>query len=373
MGSDEADGDSTATERRADEDGAPAGNGTDGAATVLAPGGNDRARELHDLLATADAVTIVCHDNPDPDCLASAMALGRLAENAGVEDVIATYDGQISHQQNRAFVNLLEVNLDGFDPALLEDRFVAFVDHSVPGQNNPVPPETPVDVVIDHHPAEEVEARFVDRRESAGATATILTEYVRALDVDLEGRLATALLFAIRRETLDFLRGVTAAEHDAAAVLHPHADEATLRRLASPPVTGSTADALSTAIDNREIHGSALLSHVGHTGERDAIPQAVDYLVDLEGVATAVVFGIVDDAIEVSARSTDSRVHAGEMLEHAFSDVGSAGGHREMAGGQIPLGIFADAAGAAGLVDFVEGIVNHRLADTMNLPEDDEE
>jgi nanoRNase/pAp phosphatase (c-di-AMP/oligoRNAs hydrolase) len=373
MGSDETDGDRTAVERHADEDGAPAGNGAEGGATLLAPEGTDRARELHDLLSDGEALTVVCHDNPDPDCLASAMALGRLAENAGVDDVIATYDGQISHQQNRAFVNLLEVDLDGFDPALLEDRLVAFVDHSVPGQNNPVPPETAVDVVIDHHPAEGVEARFVDRRESAGATATILTEYVRALGVDLEGRLATALLFAVRRETLGFLRGVTAAEHEAAAILHPRADEATLRRLASPPVTGATADALGTAIDNRVIRGSALLSHVGNTGERDAIPQAVDYLVDLEGVSTAVVFGIVDDAIEMSARSNDSRIHAGETLEDAFGDVGSAGGHREMAGGQIPLGIFADAAGAEGLVEFVEEIVSHRLAETMNLPEDDEE
>jgi nanoRNase/pAp phosphatase (c-di-AMP/oligoRNAs hydrolase) len=327
-----------------------------------------RPQELHDLLAGEASLTVVCHDNPDPDCLASAMALAALASDAGVDDVVICYDGNISHQQNRAFVNLLELDLASYDPALLSDRAVAFVDHSVPGQNNAVPEGTAVDVVIDHHPAEGVEARFVDRREAAGATVTILTEYVRALGLELEGRLATGLLFAVRRETLGFLRGVTAAEHEAAAVLHPYADEKTLQQLASPPVTGSTADALGTAIDNREVRGSTLISHVGRTGERDALPQSADYLVELEGVGSAVVFGIVDDAIELSGRTNDSRVHIGEALDEAFSDVGSAGGHREMAGGKIPLGLFADAAADGRLVEFVEGIVTDRLVDAMNLP-----
>ncbi len=332
-----------------------------------------RPEELHDLLAAMESLTVVCHDNPDPDCLASAMALAALASDAGVDDVVICYDGNISHQQNRAFVNLLELDLEPFDPALLDGRSVAFVDHSVPGQNNAVPEGTPIDVVIDHHPAEGAEARFVDRRETAGATATILTEYVHALGIDLEGRLATGLLFAVRRETLGFLRGVTAAEHEAAAILHPYADEKTLRQLASPPVTGSTADALGTAIDNREVRGSTLISHVGRTGERDALPQSADYLVELEGVGSAVVFGIVDDCIELSGRTNDSRVHIGEALDEAFSDVGSAGGHREMAGGKIPLGLFADAAADERLVEFVEGIVTDRLVSAMNLPEDETE
>jgi nanoRNase/pAp phosphatase (c-di-AMP/oligoRNAs hydrolase) len=356
------------------EDASDPSDGEAAAATpAVAPAdtGSDRPGALHDLLVGEEALTVVCHNNPDPDCLASALALSEIAADAGVEDVVICYSGSISHQQNRAFVNLLELDLEVFDPGLLDDRLVAFVDHSIPGENNAVPAGTAVDIVIDHHPAESVEARFVDRREAAGATATILTEYVRALEVELTGRLATALLFAVRRETLGFLRGVTAAEHEAAAVLHAYADAETLRRLASPPVTGATADALGTAIDNREIRGSACISHVGRTGERDALPQSADYLVDLEGVGTAVVFGIVEDCIELSARTTDSRVHVGAALDRAFDDVGSAGGHREMAGGKVPLGLFADAARDERLVEFVEGIVTDRLVEAMNLPGDD--
>jgi nanoRNase/pAp phosphatase (c-di-AMP/oligoRNAs hydrolase) len=265
-----------------------------------------------------------------------------------------------------------------FDEASVHDRpdgsLLAFVDHSIPGSNNRVPKGTPVDIVIDHHPAESIDARFVDHREAAGATATILTEHVRAFDLELDSILATALLFAIRRETLGFLRGATGDEYSAAGYLHDAADLDLLRKLSSPSVTGATVDAIGQAIENRMVRGSVLITHVGMTNERDALPQAADYLATLEGVETAIVFGIVDESIHLSARSTDSRHNIGNVLDEAFSDVGSAGGHREMAGGEIPLGIFADVAtDDEHLTAIVQGVVTSRLLSALNLqPEEGE-
>ena len=331
-----------------------------------------QARRLHELLTGGDELTIVCHNNPDPDCLASALALGRIAADAGIDERHILYSGDVSHQQNRAFVNLLDIDLQPFDTASVRNRLdeslLAFVDHSVPGANNRVPPETPVDVVIDHHPAESIEARFVDHREGIGATATILAEYVRDLDIDADTALATALLFAIRRETLEFLRGATAAEYEVAGYLHGNADADLLRRLSTPSVSGATIDAIATAIRNRTTAASVLITHVGRTSERDALPQAADYLATLEGVETAVVFGIVDESIHLSARSTDPRIALGDVLSAAFDDVGSAGGHHDMAGGEIPLGIFADhTTDDAGLIDIVERVVTARLTAELNL------
>ena len=189
------------------------------------------------------------------------------------------------------------------------------------------------------------------------------------LDFDLAWRaLATALLFALRRETLGFLRGTTAAEYTAAEFLHPDADLELLQQLSTPSVSGATVDAIALAIENRTVTSSVLISHVGRTSERDALPQAADYLSTLEGVETAVVFGIVDDSIHLSARSTDARIHVGDLLHEAFGDVGSAGGHREMGGGEVPLGIFADYDDWDDvLVGIVEQVVMSRLLAVLNL------
>jgi nanoRNase/pAp phosphatase (c-di-AMP/oligoRNAs hydrolase) len=327
---------------------------------------------LYDLLGDGQELTVVCHNNPDPDCLASAFALARIAADAGIDERRIIYSGDISHQQNRAFINLLEMRISPFERATVTDRpagsLLAFVDHSTPGANNRVPEGTPVDVVIDHHPADEIDARYVDHRVSAGATATILTEYVQESGLAFDTPLATALLFAIRRETLSFLRGATPREYAAAGLLHDHADRDLLRRLSTPSVSGATVDAIADAIRNRVVRGSVLLTHVGRTDERDALPQAADYLATLEGVDTAIVFGIVEDAIHLSARSTDARVHLGDVLADAFSDIGSAGGHREMAGGEIPLGVLGDYVGDdTQVVAIVEQVVTARLLASLNL------
>jgi nanoRNase/pAp phosphatase (c-di-AMP/oligoRNAs hydrolase) len=141
-----------------------------------------------DLVAESETLTVVCHNNPDPDCLASALALGRIAVQAGIEEHDIFHNGEISHRQNRAFVNLLDIDLSTFDAGAVRERdpddVLAFVDHSTPGENNEVPTAVAVDVVIDHHPADDVQAQNVDHRIEVGATATILTEHVRELDVD---------------------------------------------------------------------------------------------------------------------------------------------------------------------------------------------
>ncbi len=332
------------------------------------------ADELYELLAGGSELTIVCHNNPDPDCLASALGLGRIAAAAGIDERHILYSGEISHQQNRAFVNVLDIDLEPFDSDVIEhresDSLLAFVDHSVPGANNRVPEGTTIDIVIDHHPVDEIDARFVDHREDIGAAATIVTEYVRALDVEADSVLATALLFAIRRETLNFLRGATSAEYDAAGFLHDHADLEMLHQLSTPSITGKTLDAIATAITNRKTSSSVLISHVGRTTERDALPQAADYLATLEGVETVIVFGIVNESVHFSARSPDPRIHVGNVLKAAFEDVGSAGGHHDMAGGEIPLGIFADyQSDDDQLLGIVEQIVTARLTAELGLGE----
>ena len=161
---------------------------------------------------------------------------------------------------------------------------------------------------------------------------------------------------------------MTREEYNAAEYLHDHTDRDLLRQLSTPSVTGATLDAIATAIDNRTTRSAVLISHVGRTTERDAVPQAADYLATLEGVETVIVFGIIHEAIHLSARSPDPRIHIGDVLRMAFEDVGSAGGHHDVAGGEIPLGIFADyTTDDEQLLNIVEQVITGRLFSELDL------
>lgn len=309
-----------------------------------------------ELLGSVDSVAIVCHDDPDPDCLASALALEGLARRRGVGDVSIMYGGGISHRQNWAMIERLGMDVRPYDPAVFEaSELVAFVDHSVPGRNNPVPADADVDVVIDHHPHDPTEAVYVDHRPSAGATATIFTEYARDLGITPSPRLATALLFGIRRETLDFMRNsTTLAEYSAAQYLHLFADMDAIQTLSESLFAPATLDAIARVIDDRDCRGSCLVSSAGRLPNREAVPLAADYLLNLDGTSTTVVFGVTDDAVEVSARTVDPEVHAGTRLQRAFENWGSAGGHRSMAGARLPMDGVLDPDAD---LDPVEGLV----------------
>ena len=308
-----------------------------------------RTRRLRRVLRSLDGpLAVVAHDNPDPDAIASAVALQRMAEAVGLGAEVCYY-GEINHQENRAFVNLLEYDLTALDADSALDRFGSFalVDHSRPGVNDGLPPETEVAVVIDHHPPRApVEARFVDLRSNVGATSTLLAGYLRDLGVEPDRELATGLLFGIRVDTDDFSREVDSEDFRAAAYLHSYADTAVLERIESPSMTPETMNAIATAIDNRVVRDGVLVSCLGRVSDRDTLSQAADRLLDLEDVSVTFVFGfsgVSEEAVvHASARARGTELDLGEALRDAFAQVGSAGGHADMAGAQLPVGMLID-------------------------------
>ncbi|WP_335999289.1 DHH family phosphoesterase [Halorientalis halophila] len=286
-----------------------------------------------------EPLAIVTHDNPDPDAIASAVALKHVAATLGVEAEVCYY-GQISHQENRAFVNLLEFDLTQLEPDADLSAYGGFalVDHSRPGVNDQLPEDTPVDIVIDHHPPRApVDAGFVDLRSNVGATSTLLVQYLDSFGIPIEGTVATGLLFGIRVDTNDFSREVSTADFEAAAAIVSAADMGALDRIESPSISGDTFETIARAIGNRDRRGPVLTSFVGELTDRDALAQAADRLLDLEGIQATVVYGLMDGVVYVSGRARGTDLDLGETLRSAFDQIGSAGGHADMAGAQIPV------------------------------------
>jgi nanoRNase/pAp phosphatase (c-di-AMP/oligoRNAs hydrolase) len=331
-----------------------------------------RMRQLRQILSDLETLAVVTHDNPDPDAIGSGMALARIAERLGCDTEVCYY-GEITHQENRAFVNLLDFDLRTLEREASLEAYdgIALVDHSRPGVNDQLPEELTVDIVIDHHPPRgPVDARYVDLRSEVGATSTLLTQYIDAFDIRPDEAVATGLLFGIRIDTSEFTREVSPADFEAAASLVEHADLGTLQRIESPSVSADTIQTLAAAIRNRDVRGAVLLTCVGELAERDALAQAADYLLNLEDVETTLVYGYRDETIFASARTRVSDLDLGETMRDAFGLIGSAGGHNDMAGAQITLGMFQDVEDAEeSLQTIVENVVTDRFMSALRAQE----
>ncbi|MDF9745303.1 DHH family phosphoesterase [Natrinema salsiterrestre] len=332
----------------------------------------ESAIELREQLVGIDGrLAVVAHDNPDPDAIASAVALVAIAESVGV-DADACYFGNISHQENRAMVNLLGLNLRNLDrnDSLGEYSAFALVDHSRPGVNDQLPSDLHVDIVIDHHPPRgPVPGEFVDLRQQAGATSTVLTEYLDHVDLDFDPATATALLYGIRVDTNDFAREVSPADFRAASLLWPHVDTSLLDQIEQPSLEGETLETIARAIKNRVQRDSVAVASVGRIGDRDALPQAADQLLAMEGVDTTLVFGFADEMVFLSARSRAADVDLGETLRDAFDRIGSAGGHADMAGAQLEIGILGsadDEEEIESIVSVVEEVITNRFFEAID-------
>ena len=323
-------------------------------------------RLLSTLRELSGPLLVVAHDNPDPDAIASALGLARVAESVGVP-ADPCYGGEIAHQENRAMVNLLNLHLRGFDGIDLDDYDgVALVDHSRAGINDSLPEGHPVDIVIDHHPPRgPVAGDFVDIRPDAGSTSTLIEEYLSRLGIEPDRELATALLYGIRIDTKDFTRSTSIPDFEAAASLSAHADESTLERVESPSVSPETLRVLARAIENRDVRGSTVASCVGEIADRDTLAQAAERLLTLDGIAVTFVYGYMDGVIYASARARGADLDIGELLRGALDPVGSAGGHATMAGAQVPLGILEEVSESESLPEVVEAFVSGRFFEAL--------
>ncbi|MDQ2051983.1 DHH family phosphoesterase [Natronolimnohabitans sp. A-GB9] len=332
----------------------------------------DAAIRLRNQLATIDGrLAVVMHDNPDPDAIASAVALVDIADEMNV-DADACYFGEISHQENRAMVNLLDLDLQNHSPDDSLEAYDAFalVDHSRPGVNDQLPEDLDVDIVIDHHPPRgPVPGEFVDLRERAGATSTVLTEYLERFRLEPRRSTATALLYGIRIDTNDFTREVSAADFNAASILWPYVDTSVLEQVEQPTVEGETLETIARAIKNRIQRDSVAIASVGQISNRDALPQAADQLLSMGGIETTLVFGFRDEMVYLSARSRDADVDLGEAVRDAFDRIGSGGGHADMAGAQLELGIMGsvdDDDEVESIVSVVEEVITNRFLEAID-------
>jgi nanoRNase/pAp phosphatase (c-di-AMP/oligoRNAs hydrolase) len=292
----------------------------------------------YDWLIGAKKLLILLHDHPDPDSIASALALRTLLKRNKQTAIIGHLGEQISRPENVAMIELLEIDLEALTPAKLKNfDSIALVDVQPPFFGEKQIPE--VDTVIDHHPlVGSYDAKFKEIRAEEGATSTIFTKYLRAAQVDISERLATALLYGIKTDTITLNRDANPDDVEAFTFLYPLANLALLRRIERAEVPPSEIKSLGQALADHWIKEGIFFVNVGRVDREYLIPKTSDFGIQVKGIEWSVAFGILGNShLIISVRNVGYVKSAGRLVRDLFKDIGSAGGHRSAAKAVIPL------------------------------------
>jgi nanoRNase/pAp phosphatase (c-di-AMP/oligoRNAs hydrolase) len=310
---------------------------------------------------------VILQDFPDPDALSSAWVYRLIAQRYDIQCEIV-YAGTLSHQENIALVKLTGLPLQRWTTQAIKTKDLSLYKGCVLIDNQgttshlmPILQEAkmPIVAIIDHHSIQDdLQAEYVDVRTHTRATATILTQYIQAglfkfdSTVTEHVKCATALMHGLRSDTNRLMQ---AQEEDflAAAFLSRFYDAQLLNAVLQSSRSRPVMDVIERALKNRIVQNSFSIAGVGYLryDDRDAIPQAADFLVTEENVHTAVVYGIVhdeDEEVEIvvgSLRTNKITLDPDEFIKEAFGHDAQGrffGGGRSQAGGfEVPIEFLA--------------------------------
>lgn len=305
----------------------------------LAERSRQKLERLLELLRAQRTLLIVMQDNPDPDSIAAAAALRRLANTVDVQCSIA-YGGAIGRAENQAMTEYLGLNFRPLsDVEIGRYDAVALVDTQPMSGNNSLPADVMPDIVLDHHPlrSETRAAQFRDVRSRYGALCTMLFEYLCAAELQPPPPLATGLLYAIRTDTRDLGQDATAADAAAVEALYPLANTRMLSSIQHGVVRSGYFANLVRGLVNARLIGHAIVSSLGRLEVAEMTAELAELLLRHERAHWALCYGFGDDHARLSLRSDDPNAHAGELMRTLVADIGSGGGHRLAAGGKVPM------------------------------------
>jgi nanoRNase/pAp phosphatase (c-di-AMP/oligoRNAs hydrolase) len=293
-----------------------------------------RLEHLRKVCEGAKNVCVIIYANPDPDALASALALKKILET-GERAVNIGYTGAIGRPENASMIRQLKIPAFPLSEeeaarsdiiALVDSQPQFFVDFHIPR----------CDIVIDHHPLpDQIPAGFTDIRPNYLSTSSIMTEYLRAAGVRPARNLASALFYGIRTDSRHFMDNLSSGDIEAIMWLRRKADRDIVRRIEFSQFSPAGLDYFTIALVRRRLVKSVMFSHLGPVPFFDVCVQIADFFIRVENVSWALVTGVVGDTLVIVFRNDGLKKDAGFLARTAFGEKGSAGGHKSMGRAQV--------------------------------------
>ena len=307
-------------------------------------------RKLRNAHEGADKILILLHDNPDPDAMASALALRAVLGRNKQTAAIGHFGANVSRPENVAMAELLEIDLTPVTAGQVADfDSVAMVDVQPPFFGDLFPR---VDSVIDHHPKiGGYKAEFARISPSEGATSTIMTGLLRASGIEISERLATALLYGIKTDTFSLTRDADDEDVEAFTFLYKRANLGLLRKIEKAEIPSDELTVFGKSLARHRIVNNVLFINVGKVKREYLIPKMADFCMQAKDVEWVVSFGVLNDVYFVaSLRNVGYVKSAGKVARKIFQMFapnggakngsaarGGGGGHRSAAKLVVPM------------------------------------
>lgn len=322
---------------------------------------NNRSRleQLRAINQNCDNILILIQHDPDPDALASGLALRVLLGRNKQTAPLATF-GSITRSENQNMIRILDIPVMQITAEDIKKYSkIALVDVQPPYF---IDQQIQADIVFDHHPiSAPYKAEFTDIRVSYGSTSTILGKYLIDGEYKISQRLATALTYGIKSDTMSLERNISASDIEVFTSIYPLANLNMLRQIEHAMLSYHEIGSFVKALKNMTIIDNMLFVWLGTVAHEDIIPRIADFCLQIVGSEWAFVTGVYDNQISCSVRNVGYVKHAGELIQNVFGSMGSAGGHRSMAKAVIPLPIMKKHFGIKRVSDLANAIMQSIL------------
>ena len=293
----------------------------------------EKLRRFYEQFAGDDHVLIVI--NADPDAIASAKAIKRLLWRK-VASVTMSNINVIKRPDNIAMIRLLGVALVPIED-IDASRFSRFVIVDSQPQHNELFKKIKPDVIIDHHPETGALAPYLDIRPKYGATASILTEYLRAARIKPSAKLATGLFHAIKTDTGNFERQTQIEDVRAFQFLYRHANIHLVRKIEQSELSLDFLKYFKIALANMRRRKGRIFVHLVPVINPDVCVLIADFFMRIDSVSWSIVSGFYNKTLILVFRNDGVRKNAGRLAQQNFGLYGSGGGHKSMARAEIPF------------------------------------
>jgi nanoRNase/pAp phosphatase (c-di-AMP/oligoRNAs hydrolase) len=325
-----------------------------------------RVHKLLRVLHAKKNILVTTHEHPDPDALASSLALSKLLA-ARLKDARITLSvkGLLHKGLNSAFAQHTQMQLAPWDEQDLRSfDAIVLLDVQPAFRFSPLPPEIAPTAVIDHHRSRgrKPGCPFWDVRIDVGASSSIVFSYFMELEEPIPPDLAATLLFAIETDLAGAAGQPGELDNIALSSLTLLADMRKVYKMRYVDLPQGYFAAYHAALSSAMYYDDVLIAHLSSIVSPETPAVIADFLLRFDQVQTVLVTAADDRSLVLSLRTSGTRRPASELMRHLLRHIGEGGGHKTKAGGVVQM-----ASSSAAELERTRATLRRRLLRCLNV------